>query len=848
MDKSISMQKNEEKRRKKLEKYQAKRARPIAKKLQKLQVNNDFVNTTLAGDKKDMTQHMEASYNPISVESSWYHWWENKDYFKPKKDNVNNDKDDKDTYVILLPPPNVTGVLHIGHALTISIQDSLIRFYRMCGKNVLYVPGIDHAGIATQSVVEKKIMREKGLTRHELGRENFLENVWDWKSKNGDEIFNQIKRMATSVDWNRLIFSMDPKISNAVNKAFISLYKDGTIYRETKMVNWSCALNTALSNLEVDFKELTGKTMLSLPLYNEKVEFGVLVYFAYEIENSTERIVVATTRIETMLGDTAIAVNSKDIRYQHLHKKYAKHPFNNRRIPIIFDDIAVDMSFGTGAVKITPAHDINDYQVSKRHNLEIINIFNDDGTINSNGGVYKDMKRFDVRKQIIIDLTGKNLFVEKKNHAMSVPICSRSGDVVEPFLKPQWWINCKNMAQEAINVVKTKQLVIEPKTSENEWFRWLENIQDWCISRQLWWGHRIPAYIVEFKDKNLKNEWVVALSEKEASQEAALKFPNTEFTLKQDSDVFDTWFSAALWPFAVFGWPEESKDFNTYFPSTLLETGQDILFFWVARMVMLGLKLTGKVPFKKVFCHAMVRDSFGRKMSKSLGNVINPIDIIEGISLSDLSKTLEKGNLDPSELNIAKKGQKNDYPNGIPQCGTDALRFALCSLSVNSASINLDVLQVNGYRRFCNKLWNATRFALMQFGTNFIPNATSKLSGKELLWDLWILEKLDKIIQDCNNGFKSYNFKLVTTSLYNFWWYELCDVYIEKIKDMKDEEEKKVSLDVLYTCFDQGLKLLHPIMPYITEELYQRLKRRPDDNIESIMISSYPTDLHLVSK
>ncbi|KAG0173418.1 AP-1 adaptor complex sigma subunit Aps1 [Apophysomyces sp. BC1034] len=859
--------KNEEKRKAKLAKFAAKQAKIQEQKAQSpgLEQNDKkkkkavktpapvYVNKTPEGEKKDMSDPIASAYDPRAVESAWYHWWLKERFFEPEMTKDGKAKPEG-LFVVPAPPPNVTGSLHIGHALTVAIQDTLVRWNRMLGKTVLFNPGTDHAGISCQSVVEKKLWQEEKLTRHDLGREKFVEKVWQWKEKYGDKIYDQFYRLGTSYDYSRAAFTMDPKPSKAVRETFVRLHREGIIYRANRLVNWCVRLNTALSNLEVENKELAGRTLMSVAGYEpeEKFEFGVLNEFAYEVEGTGERIVVATTRIETMLGDTAIAVHPDDERHKHLHGKFVTHPFLDRKIPIITDDIAVDMAFGTGAVKITPAHDFNDYEVGKRHNLAFINILNDDGTFNENAGPYKGMKRFHVRNQIIKDLTAKGLFVGVKENVMTVPVCSKSGDIIEPLMKPQWWLNCQSMADDAMKAVTDGKLKIAPKVSEGDWFRWLGNIQDWCISRQLWWGHRVPAYFVHIEgqsnDHNDNEYWVSGQDEESARVEAEARFAGKKFTLEQDPDVLDTWFSSGLWPFSLMGWPDNTEDFKNFFPSSLLETGWDILFFWVARMVMLGIKLTGQVPFNEVFCHAMIRDAHGRKMSKTLGNVIDPVDVIEGITLEGLQQKLMEGNLDPREIEKAKAGQKADFPKGIPECGTDALRFALCAYTTGGRDINLDIGRVEGYRKFCNKLWNATRFALMKLGDDFKPNADGNLTGEESLADKWILHKLNIAAIETNKGLAERNFMGATNAVYQFWLYELCDVYIEIIKpicDSTDEaniKRKHAAQNTLYTCLEAGLKLMHPFCPFVTEELFQRLGRRPGDETVSIVKAKYPVE------
>ncbi|KAJ1738520.1 valine--tRNA ligase [Coemansia sp. RSA 1821] len=853
--KTKNQEKNEAKRKAKMEKFLAKQAALEAKqakgpkeakeakaKPKKAAPKPKFVNTTPEGEKKDMSQAMADSYDPVAVESAWYSWWEAQDYFKPI--------DSPKKFVVTAPPPNITGMLHIGHAMFIAIQDALVRWNRMRGVTTLFVPGTDHAGISAQSVVEKKIWKEQGKTRHDFGREALVNMVWDWKQEYGHIILNQMRRLGTSFDWSRERFTLDKIMTRATYEAFVRLFDDGIIFRSNRLVNWCHHLNTSLSNVEVEDVQLAGRTLMSVPGYpaDEKFEFGVLVHFAYQIEDSDERIVVATTRIETMLGDTAIAVHPDDTRYKHLHGKFARHPFVGRRIPIITDAEFVDMEYGTGAVKVTPAHDFNDYAVGQRHNLEFINLLNEDGTYNANAGPYSGMRRFHIRRQIVSDLQAQGLYVDTTNNPMQIPTCSKSGDIIEPMMKPQWWVRTEPLAKPAMDAVRDGRLEIIPDSCQNHWFKWLGEFQDWCISRQLWWGHRIPAYFVKIAgqagDRSDINWWVVGRDEAEARQRAEQKFPGVEFELEQDPDVLDTWFSSGLWPFAVMGWPENTDDFARYYPTSLLETGKDILTFWVARMVMLGMHLTGKVPFSKVFCHAMVRDANGRKMSKSLGNVVDPLDVIHGISLEDLHAKLNQGNLDPREIEKAKKGQAMDFPNGIPECGTDALRFALCAYTSAGSDVNLDIMRVDGYRKFCNKLWNATRFALMKLGDDFVPLPDTALTGHESLAERWILHRLNVAADSMSSLLEKMNFMAATSAVHKFWLYELCDTYIEYIKPITapgaDKQACQSALQTLYTCLDLGLRMLHPFMPYVTEELWQRLPRRANESCASICIAKFP--------
>ena len=637
----------------------------------------------------------------------------------------------------------------------------------------------------------------------------------------------------------------------AVTEAFIRMHEKGVIYRSTRLVNWSCALRSAISDIEVDKKEINGATLLPVPGYKDKIEFGVLTSFAYPIENSDEEIVVATTRIETMLGDVAIAVHPDDDRYHHLIGKHCIHPFVNRKLPILADSF-VDKEFGTGAVKITPAHDHNDYEVGLRHQLQLINILDDDGNLLDNCGEFSGLKRFDARKKVLEALTQNGLFRGKVDNPMIVPVCSRSKDIIEPIIKAQWYVNCQEMAKKALDAVSKGDLKIIPDFHVNTWNRWLENIRDWCISRQLWWGHRIPAYFITVNDPSVSrgdpadnNYWVSAIDEKEALEKASKKFnvSKEKISLKWDEDVLDTWFSSGMWPFSIMGWPDNTKDLENFFPGHLLETGHDILFFWVAKMVFLSQELTGKLPFKEVYLHALVRDAHGRKMSKSLGNIIDPLDVIRGCSLAELNKQLENGNLDRNELKVAKEGQARDYPNGIPECGTDALRFALMAYTSQGRDINLDVLRVQGYRFFCNKIWQGTKFTLYQLGNDFKSDAEFKLTGKESTVDKWILSRLSFCVKEVESGYDSYNFQQTTTALFNFWMYEFCDIYVEATKPVfysKEENAVNAAKQILYFCLDTFLRLISPVMPFITEELWQRIPKRSSIKAVSIIVADFP--------
>ena len=653
------------------------------KKFQEKAAKKAAAQTSKNAEKKAKVEKEKTAdaYDPMRIESGRYEWWEKNGLFKPEFGPDGKVKKEG-SFVIPIPPPNVTGSLHMGHALTNALQDTMIRWQRMKGKTTLWVPGYDHAGISTQSVVEKLLYKQEKKTRHDIGRDAMLDLIWKWTHKYHDNITTSLKRLGGSFDWTRERFTLDENLSAAVTETFVRLHEEGTIYRANRLVNWCVALNTSLSNLEVDNKEIEGRTLLDVPGYTRKVEFGVLTHFLYEIDGTNDRIQVATTRPETMLGDTGIAVHPDDKRYQHLIGKFARHPFVDRLLPI-FGAEDVDPEFGTGVVKITPAHDFNDFARGQKNNLEFISIMNDDGTFNENAGPFAGVKRFDARYQVIEALKEKGLYVKWENNPMKIPRCSKSNDVIEPVMKPQWWMRMKELAEPAIKAVENGEIVIRPESAEKSYFRWMTNINDWCLSRQLWWGHQAPAYFVQIEGEKCDNSdgnfWIVARTEDEAKLKAEQKFPGKKFTLERDPDVLDTWFSSGLWPFSTLGWPNKTSDFENLYPTSVLETGWDILFFWVARMIMLGIKMTGRVPFREVYCHSLIRDSEGRKMSKSLGNVIDPLDVMEGIALNDLHAKLLEGNLAEKEVATATKYQKKAFPKGIPECGADALRFALVS-------------------------------------------------------------------------------------------------------------------------------------------------------------------------
>ncbi|RIA84259.1 tRNA synthetases class I-domain-containing protein [Glomus cerebriforme] len=771
---------------------------------------------------------------------------------------------------MLSPPPNVTGYLHIGHALTFSIQDALSRWYRMSGDRVTWIPGTDHAGIGTQSVVEKKLFKEKNITRHDLGRENFVKEVWNWRELHGDKIIHQLRRLGSSLDWNNLFFTMDAPRSKAVTNAFIRLYNDGMIYRDTKLVNWCCALGTVISDIEVDYQSISEQTFLKLPGREEEVEFGILHRFAYPIADNTsdlKELVVATTRIETILGDTAVAIHPDDPRYNSLHGKYVIHPLLNKRIPIVCDPELVDMEFGTGVVKVTPGHDMNDYACARRNQLPVINIFNKNGTLNDNCGITDliNKDRFDARKIIVDKLQSLGCYRGKDTkHEMRIAICSRSGDVIEPLLQPQWYLKCKDMAQRALHDVESENIVIKPSHHTEEWNRWLRNIQDWCISRQLWWGHPIPAYHLSYEGQPSSDGlWFVAASNNEADQLVKEYFKQnnvslqTNYTLKQDDDVLDTWFSSALLPLSALHWNGE-HEIPVDYPTNMIETGFDILFFWISRMTMLCTYFSGKPPFKNILLHAMVRDSQGRKMSKSLGNVIDPIHVIDGVTLKEMQQGLYDSNLAKKEINESVALLAREFPEGIKACGTDSLRFSLISYTQQTRQINLDISNVVSSKNFCNKIWNLFKFAHERFNslnhttiihTTKSVSLLSKSTKYLSLVDKYILSKLANSVIYAQNGFQKLELHEVTDALRNFIIGDLCGVYLEFVKPVLygqhgdvDEEAQMAALRVLETCLDVSLRLLHPFMPFITEELWQSLSNQSENESlpGSIMLAEYP--------
>ncbi|KAI0503344.1 tRNA synthetases class I-domain-containing protein [Xylaria bambusicola] len=814
-----------------------------------------FSDPTTPGEKKVLQSFEHAhfsAYSPSAVESSWYQWWEKSGFFKPQSQPNAAPADSSNSFVIPLPPPNVTGDLHCGHALANTIQDTLVRWNRMRGVPTLWVPGCDHAGISTQSVVEKMLWKKEKKTRIELGREAFTKLVWDWKDAYHQRINNAQRLMGGSMDWSREAFTMDENCTRATMQAFCTLHDEGLIYRSDRLVNWCTNLQTALSSLEVDNKEIPGRTLLDVPGYERKVAFGEMTYFKYPIDGTDLFVEVATTRPETMLGDTGIAVHPDDKRYSHLVGKYARHPFTDRLLKIVADEY-VDPELGTGAVKLTPAHDYNDYQLGKRHGLDFINILNGDGTMNENvGPTFQGQKRFDVRYQIVEELTKLGLFVKKESHAMTIPLCEKTRDVIEPLMKKQWWVKMADMAAEGLKVVEEGKIKILPESAEKSYKRWLSGINDWCISRQLWWGHRIPAYrvVLEGQDASVEDDeahWIVGRTPDEAQAKAASAFPGKQFTLEQDPDCLDTWVSSGLWPMAILGWPAKTPDLEQFFPNSLLETGWDILFFWVARMIMLSLKLTGEVPFREVYCHSLVRDIEGRKMSKSLGNVIDPLDIINGIDLNALHAKLLVGNLKETEIARATKYQKTAFPGGIPECGADALRFTLLSYTTGGGDINFDIKVMAAYRRFCNKIWQASKYVMGRLPENFKPVANLDVVSLSTP-EKWILHCMNSAVRDLNAALAAREFSKSTQIAHKFFYDELCDVFIEHSKSLLTSgtaSEQDSVQQTLHRALDVALRLLHPFMPFITEELWQRLPRAPYENAasvpESIMVAPFPT-------
>lgn len=774
---------------------------------------------------------MDKTYQPHAIESNWYQTWEQNDYFAPQGSG--------EPYTIMIPPPNVTGSLHMGHGFNNAIMDALIRFRRMQGRNTLWQPGTDHAGIATQMVVERQLAAD-GIGRHDLGREKFLEKVWEWKNQSGGTITRQIRRLGSSVDWSRERFTMDDGLSEAVKEAFVRLHDDGLIYRGKRLVNWDTKFHTAISDLEVENHDEKGSLWnLRYPLADGK-----------KTAEGNDYLIVATTRPETMLGDSAVAVHPEDERYKALIGSYVDLPLVGRRIPIIADDYC-DPEFGTGCVKITPAHDFNDYEVGKRHNLPLINIFdknaavlataqvfNLDGSVNEqvDAGIpaqFAGLDRFEARKQIVAAFEAAGLLEKIEDHALKVPKGDRSGTVIEPWLTDQWYVSTKPLAEKAIAVVESGEIQFVPKQYENMYFSWMRDIQDWCISRQLWWGHRIPAWYDEAGN--------VYVGRNEA--EVRAKYNLEGATLRQDEDVLDTWFSSGLWTFSTLGWPEQTDFLKTFHPTDVLVTGFDIIFFWVARMIMLSTHLTGQIPFKTVYVHGLVRDGQGQKMSKSKGNVLDPLDIVDGITLDELLEKRTSGMMQPKLAEKIAKQTRAEFPEGIASYGTDALRFTFCSLATTGRDVKFDMGRVEGYRNFCNKLWNAANFVIEN-----TDGQDTGVNGEEVELssvDRWIISQLQRTEAEVTRQLDAFRFDLATQALYEFVWDQYCAWYLELVKPVLwDEnaplERQRGTRRTLVRVLEVILRLAHPFMPFITEEIWQRIKGQAAVQGDTLMLQPWP--------
>ena len=750
---------------------------------------------------------MKKTYEPKNIEQHWSSFWE--------ENNCACPSDEGPSYCITLPPPNVTGTLHMGHGFQQTLMDALIRRRRMQNYNTLWQGGTDHAGIATQMVVERQLAKQ-GLSRHDLGREKFIERIWEWRDQSGSRITQQIRRLGASIDWPRERFSMDETLTKATHEAFERLYKEGLIYRGKRLVNWDPVLGTAIADLEVESIEKEGK----------------LWHIRYPLSEGDKTLIVATTRPETMLGDTAVAVHPDDERYQALIGKTIRLPLTDRLIPIIADD-AVDREFGTGCVKITPAHDFNDYDMGQRHDLPMITIFTLEGHLNHEvPEAYRGLERFEARKKIVADLEAKSLIEKIEPHRHTVPHGDRSGTVIEPMLTDQWFVKAKELAAPAIEAVKNGDLEFVPGNWSKTYLQWLENIQDWCISRQLWWGHRIPVWYDE------KNNIYIGDSEDDVIERNELP---SDIKLTQDPDVLDTWFTASLCPFSSLGWPNNTDDLKTFYPTSVLVTGFDIIFFWVARMVMMGLKLTGKVPFKQVYITGLIRDSHGKKMSKSKGNILDPIDLIDGIDLETLVEKRISTLMQPQMAEKVEKVTREEFPDGIASYGTDALRFTFCALASTGRDINFDMGRIDGYRNFCNKLWNATRYVMMNTEDHDLNPKGAEFS----LVDQWIMSRLQKTIEHVNKHFEQYRFDLLAQDIYEFTWNEYCDWYLELSKSIlnnpnETEAQLRGTRYTLVNVLETLLRLIHPVMPFITEEIWQKIAPMIDRGGKTIMCQTYP--------
>lgn len=773
-------------------------------------------------------KELDKAFNPSSIESKWYAFWEDQGYYQCGiDDNI------QENFSILLPPPNVTGTLHMGHGFNQTLMDSLTRYHRMRGVNTLWQPGTDHAGIATQIVVERQL-EQNNISRYDLGREKFIDKVWEWKEESGGKITKQMRRLGTSPDWNRERFTMDQGLSETVNEVFVKLYQDGLIYRGKRLVNWDVKLQTAVSDLEVIQEE----------------ENGYLWHIAYPlVNNPQQKLIVATTRPETMLGDVAVMVHPDDKRYKKLIGQKVRLPLVNREIPIIADDY-VDMEFGTGVVKVTPAHDFNDYEVGKRHELEMITIMTLDGFINEFGGEFAGLERFEARKQIVAKLKEQELLIKTEDYRLKIPRGDRTNVVIEPLLTDQWFVAMSkpvggelSISEEALRVVKSGEVKFFPENWVNTYNQWLENIQDWCISRQLWWGHQIPAWY------GPNDEIIVAKNKTEAEKIAAEKHIDGS-QLRQDEDVLDTWFSSALWPFSTLDWtpdyPNQSNPvLDRYLPSSVLVTGFDIIFFWVARMVIMTKYVTGKIPFNHVYVHGLIRDAEGQKMSKSKGNVLDPIDLIDGISLEDLITKRTYGLMNPKQAESIAKKTKKEFPEGIMPYGTDALRFTFASLASPGRDIKFDLSRCEGYRNFCNKIWNASRFVLM--------NCPDEDNGFEVCKDgymsfsqadRWIVSIFQKTLSNITTHFENYRFDLAAQEMYQFIWDEYCDWYLEVAKVQLNESNehamRRGTKRTLLGILESMLRMIHPIMPFISEEIWQIIAKKIGIQGDTIMLQKYP--------